>query len=290
MIAVADGGSIARAAATVGVEESTISRALRRIEDLLGLSVFERGSAGVRLTNAGAAFLERARAITELIETAIAEAHLAARGTTGLVNVGLASAIAPTVVLDVLTPHQAQNESVELRPLEGPPEELLSQLYARSLDIAFVVGALADAPVDRLRLWTERLYLALPDELAPELEVAHWRDLQRAPLLCSRWRGWADLGKFLSDREIGPIQFVPLACNQDTILAYVAAGAGLTVVADTTVKIPRPGVRFVPLDDERATVPVCAAWLPENDNPALRRLVSALRASRPEGLADVQRT
>lgn len=50
-----------RAAKSLGINTSTISRRVSRLEDELGLALFERGSAGIRLTNGGRALLPHVR-------------------------------------------------------------------------------------------------------------------------------------------------------------------------------------------------------------------------------------
>jgi len=54
--------SFRRVATVLGVRQSAVSRRVRELEDELGVSLFERHHAGVRVTNAGARFLQDARA------------------------------------------------------------------------------------------------------------------------------------------------------------------------------------------------------------------------------------
>ena len=60
-------GNFTRAARSLGINASTISRRVGRIEDELGLALFERGHAGIRLTSGGKAVLPHIqRALAEL--------------------------------------------------------------------------------------------------------------------------------------------------------------------------------------------------------------------------------
>ena len=58
-LAVAAHLSFRDAAASLGVGQSVVSRRIQVLEDELGVSLFERHRAGVRLTNAGAQYLQR---------------------------------------------------------------------------------------------------------------------------------------------------------------------------------------------------------------------------------------
>lgn len=60
-------GNLAGAARSLGVETSTVSRRIARLEDELGLAIFERGHAGIRLTSGGRAIMAHVkRALAEL--------------------------------------------------------------------------------------------------------------------------------------------------------------------------------------------------------------------------------
>ena len=57
LVASADAGNLSRAARMLGINTSTISRRIGRLEDELGLALFERGHSGVRLTPGGRAVM-----------------------------------------------------------------------------------------------------------------------------------------------------------------------------------------------------------------------------------------
>ena len=67
LVASANAGNFGRAAESLGLNTSTISRRIGRLEDELGLALFERGHSGVRLTAGGkAVMLHVRRALAEL--------------------------------------------------------------------------------------------------------------------------------------------------------------------------------------------------------------------------------
>ena len=69
--------SFQRAATALGVQQSTVSRRVRQLEEELGVSLFERHRARVRVTNAGAAFLKQAREALNQLEHAVRTAGAA---------------------------------------------------------------------------------------------------------------------------------------------------------------------------------------------------------------------
>jgi hypothetical protein len=73
LTASADAGNFARAAKAHGLHPSTISRRIGRLEDELGLTLFERGSFGIRLTGGGRSVMvhvRRALADLDAVHTA----------------------------------------------------------------------------------------------------------------------------------------------------------------------------------------------------------------------------
>ena len=64
--------------------------------------------------------------------------------------------------------------------------------------------------------------------------------------------------------------------GQGVALRLVALGRGLTVTSEATTAAQFPGVMFRPIAGE--LLPFCAVWSPQNDNPALHRLLEMARS------------
>ncbi|HEX4095160.1 MAG TPA: hypothetical protein VHX64_00460, partial [Caulobacteraceae bacterium] len=112
---------------------------------------------------------------------------------------------------------------------------------------------------------------------------AGWDVLEKAVLLVGAWNDW-DFLQRTAFRAGGPrFNVREHGCSRDGILGLVAAGAGIAVVSESTTLIPFPGVGFTAIDDPNAHCEVRAAWLNENDNPALRQFLSLMRSLYPGG-------
>jgi len=71
LVAVADAGQLTEAARRLGVAQPTLSQAISQLEDQLGVMLVERQSRGIRLTDAGAAFVARARRVLLAADEAV---------------------------------------------------------------------------------------------------------------------------------------------------------------------------------------------------------------------------
>jgi len=68
-VAAVEQGSFRRAAEVLQLRQSTLSRCVRQLEQLVGMELFERSSGGVRATEAGRNFLRVARSILEEVDS-----------------------------------------------------------------------------------------------------------------------------------------------------------------------------------------------------------------------------
>jgi len=88
-------GSFARAAEQLGLAQSTLSKSIARLEDQLGLRLFERSGAGAVVTPMGAVVIAGAERIVEEAERLRRDVELAAAGDLGEIRIGLGPAFRP---------------------------------------------------------------------------------------------------------------------------------------------------------------------------------------------------
>lgn len=96
-LATAELGSVTRAAGRLDIAQPTLSQILLRLEDELGVRLFERTARGVHLTDAGRIFQEHARIILRDMDRARAEVQRQDTAAPATVAVGLPSSISALV-------------------------------------------------------------------------------------------------------------------------------------------------------------------------------------------------
>jgi DNA-binding transcriptional LysR family regulator len=134
VIALAEHGSFARAAAALGLSQSALSRSIQSVEREVGSSLFVRTASGVEPTDSGRVFVARIRQILQL--TADLDRDLVnERGLqSGQVNVGGGPFPAQSVLADALTKFVADYPRVIVRVMMRDWDELLRRLRAREIE------------------------------------------------------------------------------------------------------------------------------------------------------------
>jgi DNA-binding transcriptional LysR family regulator len=279
--------SFRRAADVLGVQESTLSRHVRELEEHLGVSLFERDANGVRATNAGADFFQKVEGPVHEIQDAASTASAAGHGDIGRLNIGILSSMATGLLRELIQIYGLRHPNVTVRIFEGASEENIAAVRSRRLDVAFIIDTTEAKGCDKVPLWTERIFVVLPQkhELSGKKEI-DWTDLQREriivrqserdPALCER------LTKRLTAGGQSPL-IQKLNVGRENLMNLVAIGRGIGLTSEATTATPFPKVAFRPIKGDDELLQFSATWLPHNDNPALRRFLSLARRMSKEG-------
>ena len=246
---VAARGSFSAAAESLNFTQSAISQHVAALERESGAKLVERGSRGVRLTEAGAALVAHADAILARIERAEQELAAIAGLRGGRLRLACFQSAGATLVPRAVAEFHRCHPDVELGMIEAEPAPASAHLKAGDIDLALVYD-----------------YEAIPGTLDPELELTHLVDdhydviLPRDHKLAGRrqvrlsdlagepWIASTDAAGCraiaeLACREAG---FDPrIAFEADETLAaqaLVAAGVGVTVLPRLALTTVHPAV------------------------------------------------
>src|SRR6266496_775459 len=267
--------SFRRVATVLGVRQSAISRRVRELEDELGVSLFERHHAGVRVTNAGARFLQEARAALLQLDHAVKTAAAAGSGTIGRLSLGIMSSVATGYLRELIEVYRSRHPQVGIQIVESASADNIAAVRKRQLDVAFIMDTTDASGCETPPLWTERIFVVLPEHHALcERKEIEWSDLRNEHLIVRQSERDRALCDRLTRRLTGrndDADVQKLNVGRDTLMHLVAMGLGVSLTSEATIATPFPKVG----DDE--LIQFSAAWLPHNDNPALRRFLSLAR-------------
>ena len=140
-VVAAEEGSFRRAAEVLLVRQSTLSRGIRQLEHLIGMSIFDRSSGGVTATASGRGFLRHARSILEQIDSLITTADRTSRGEAGRLSIGFQTSLAAGNLRATLLDFRQRVPSIELGLVEILRTRLLmTALRTGTVDVAVVTG------------------------------------------------------------------------------------------------------------------------------------------------------
>lgn len=273
-------GSFRKAASVLGVQKSAISRRIRDLEDRVGVTLFHRRTDGVELTYAGERFLPRARQGLRAIHEGARSIAAIGGGEEGVVRIGIFSSLSSGFLTELLRAYDKDHARVRIEFIDGNPADHLAAIRRHRLDVAFITGTSLWADCESMHLWSERVFVVLPDEhpLIGKEEV-DWADLVNESFIVSDVAPGQEVHDYLVQKlaDLGRHPDIqPQYVGRDNLLPLVALGRGLTLTSEATTAALFPGVSYRPIVGE--LLPFSAVWSPKNDNPACRRLLCMARS------------
>ncbi|MGW6005182.1 LysR family transcriptional regulator [Oerskovia enterophila] len=290
-VAVAEVEQVTLAAAMLRAPQPTVSRAVARVGEVLGVPVVERHGRGIRLTDAGRVLLPHARRALAALGAgvdAVRSSEALARGTLSVAfQTSLGESVVPALIKEFLAGHPA----VRFTMTQGARRTCLDALAAGEADIA-LVSRLVPAPtgLDTLTLFQEPLVLMVPagHELAGRTG-ATLRDAARSTFITLK-HGYGLRGTVDALCAAAGVRPTIGFEGEDlhTVRGLVAAGLGVSVLPPARHPV-HEGVELR-LDEPVTTRDIGAAWSPQNTSPTLAAFVAMLRAGTPVAGARAERT
>lgn len=171
---VADELHFTRAAARLGIGQPPLSQQIQQLEREIGTPLFLRLPRGVELTEAGAQFLEDARAILASADRAIDTARRLGRGEHGAITVGFtASAVFHPYLPRAIRAFRDRYPDVRISLTESNTVSLLRGLRENQVDVAFVRPPyVLDPEFETERVLDEPMLIALPPTIRSAASAA----------------------------------------------------------------------------------------------------------------------
>lgn len=250
-IAVAEEGSIGRAAQRLHISQPPLTRQIQQLEEELGARLFSRTARGIDLTEAGYLFFEEAKNIMSLAEQAAERTYQAGQGKLGRVDIGIFGSGIFGVIPKVLLAFRQAYPDVNIVLHNMDKGEQLAALRQRRITVGFnrLLGNSLDIASETIL--SEPLYLAInrSHPLSKEKSIP-WREIGNHPLVA-----------FPSGTRPSFIDWVCNLCRKDGFqpnivqevgdavngVALVATGFGICIVPESATNLKLPGVVYRPL-------------------------------------------
>jgi LysR family transcriptional regulator, regulator for metE and metH len=287
LVAIADEGTVTRAAARLNISQPALSHGLRALERRVGVALFARHARGLVATEAGERLLRTARSVLREIERARADIAGGSIGRGELLRLSTECYTAYHWLPPVFEKFREQCPGVELRVVPSAIGHPLRALREETLDVAIVVRQEAYAGFVYHELFEDELVVVMrPDHpLASEpFATAQHFATEHVLLYTEDPFDTTLMRMVLAPAGVMPreISYVPAT---EALLELVRTGLGLSVVA-------RWAVARQVRDGELAAIPLTKTGRRRTWSAAVRRaiadrsavhaLVALLRAHAPE--------
>lgn len=235
IIAVAETCHFGKAAERCYVSQPTLSGQIKKLEEDLGVTIFERTNRSVEVTPIGESILHHARQIMEQAD-AIRQLALAHQDPlAGPLRIGAIPTLSPYLMPLILMPLKTEHPQLKLVLSEEMTDVLLKRLHNHEIDAALLATPVDEQELDSIPLFDEPFWLAHPrDHAFYNMDEISRADLENTELLllsdghCLAKQAM-DVCHLKERREQGEMADLR-AASLETLLQLVSAGFGSTLV------------------------------------------------------------
>lgn len=279
-VTVVDEGSFTRAAERLSIAQSPVSHQVRKLERELGVTLLERTTRSVALTEAGRVFYGRCVSLLADTDDAVESARKAARGELGALSLGFIGSATYDLMPNLVRAYRERNPHVELTlrsEMLSPAQ--VDALLDGSLSVALLRPPVSSPDIVVELVRNEPLVAVLPvqhplasytaidlDDLASENFIAYRSPSTMHDVLI---------------RTCAQAGFVPRILQQvaetSTLVAVIAAGLGVSIAPESVRHLRMNGVTYRPLRSPKVSVPLALAYHKDAIGPLVRRYIDTAR-------------
>jgi len=198
----------------------------------------------------------------------------------GLIRIGIYSSIASGFLPELLRRYGNQYPKVQIDLIDDNPAEHVTSIRQLKLDAAFVTGEREWPDCERVSLWSERVFVVLPeDHRLVERDEVGWDQLAKENFIVNEAPPGQEIHDYLVQRlaALGHHPEIRVQhVGRENLLPLVALNRGLTAVSEAMTAAQFPGISYRPITGE--VLPFSALWSSKNDNPALLQFLELARS------------
>jgi DNA-binding transcriptional LysR family regulator len=239
-VAVAEMENVSRAAMQrLHVSQPSLSRQIRDLEDEIGVQLLERTAKSVRLTEAGRAFLDEARAILKQTEDAVGKVRKIAGKSEAELHIGDWPLVTGRVMPSLLRAYQKAMPNVKVKVHDWPVEKNIAGVRDGRLQVAIILPPLKANALEEIRfepLLTGRVCLAVSCDhpLAKKRSVS-LTDAAREPFIGLMLEEYPRYKEYL-DAIFVHVDHKPRVAEEHDgwsgVFSAVSAGTGVAMTSD----------------------------------------------------------
>lgn len=249
LVSVADLRSFVQAAQQCCISQPTLSTQIKKLEDGLGIKVFERSNKKVLITELGEQIIASARRILAETEVIDELARNAQNPLAGNFRLGAFPTLSTYLFPNLVPLINQELPNIRLILIEEKTDVLLQQLHHGAIDAALLSLPINDDFLSSQYLFDDEFKLAVAsNHPLAQKNIVHSQDLNQQPLLL------LDEGHCLRDQALSVCQFHGLeetrdvrATGLETLRQMVKAGTGITFMPEIAIQANEVGIQYIPL-------------------------------------------
>ena len=285
LLAVAQSGSMAKAAHELAVSHPVVSRSISELEHTLGVRLLERNPHGVELTEFGRAILSRSHAAFDELRQGVKDIEFLADPTAGEVRIGGTAPLLVSFASTIVDRLHRRYPRMVFHVVSGDANLLMRDLGERNLDLLILrkIGAFADERMSFEVLYDNPYFVAT----GARSPWARRRRVELADLVDELWILPPAGSRFgLLARDIFAVRGLP--CPRAAVIAYglemtvnlLSTGRYLAIHPESMFTFPakHPFIRKLPIELPIVSGPIGILTLKNRAlNPAAQLFIEAAR-------------
>lgn len=242
---VAQCGSITKAARKLFISQPALSSYINKLEEDLGVKLFDRSATPLICTYAGEQYLKRARAILMQLDDMDREFRDIATNSGGRLRLGFPNERLIYMLPLILPPFKERYPGIDVEVISGPGNRLIESLRNGDTDFVFLPQWAKDKDIAQVKMTDEELVLVsargyLKDEhiLDREKHIVNWRKASRLPFITLEKGHALRASVDVLAKNAGIQPNIYLESHSNMLSCRLAAkGLGVAVVPEITLEL-----------------------------------------------------
>jgi DNA-binding transcriptional LysR family regulator len=283
-LAVADEGSLTRAAERMFVSQPALTKQIRQLERLLGVQLFTRSRAGMALTEPGRALADGVPAILANVDHVLRTTKATGRRASRVLRVGFVASAANEATQEIVAAFTRHRPDWRVELRQAAWSDPTAGLAAGEVDAALLRVPFPGQESLRVDvLFAEPRCVALPiaHPLAARDRI-EFRELWGEAFVAApaETGAWRDYWLATEEREGHAVRIGAVTDQPDEWLNAIASGYGVALAPESATRFyTRPGVTYRPVAGVTPSR-VAVAWPPAEDhNPFVQEFVRCCHES-----------
>ncbi|MEM8531128.1 MAG: LysR family transcriptional regulator [Chloroflexota bacterium] len=247
MVSLAEEKKFTEAAEAIGITQAAASHALSKMEDELGVKLFERHRSGAVVTEVGTIVLDHAREILAHVES-IRQAAISARNLgTSKLRIGVVPTAPSRLLTGIVGDFQRRYPDTDIALFEGDERDLRAWLETQVIDVA-LVSSLSPHTGDNHRTLAQttlKVVLSADHHLGTQSSISI-DQLQDEALIILK-TGSERFQSEIATAGHTPLQVRYEISNANTILSMIRDGLGVSIMPEVVIGEQRDGLQIMDL-------------------------------------------